>query len=120
MLGKCSNVSNVASSGVSDNTLLIDRPYGGLAILWHSKYNSTVSIYNLEHNRFCGIKFSRPTFNCAIICIYLPNSNYSSSVVDDNFSDTLHELETFIYSLGVDCIMLAGDFNVDFMRNNAH
>ena len=51
------------------------------------------------HNKFCGIKLRTPTFD---------------------FSDTLHELETFIYLFDVDCIMLVGDLNVDFMQNNAH
>ena len=34
--------------------------------------------------------------------------------------DTLDSLEAFIYALNVDCILIGGDYNVDFLRINAH
>ena len=34
--------------------------------------------------------------------------------------DTLDSNEAFIYALNVDCILIGGNYNVDFVRTNAH
>ena len=57
-------------------------------------------------------------FTCALICLYLPIDNYSTTATTD-LNDTLDLLETFIFSLDVDCVIIGGDCNVDFNRLNA-
>ena len=50
---------------------------------------------------------------------FLPTDNYAN-IISDDIHDTLNTLEAFISSLNVDCIIIGGDYNVDFHVFNAH
>jgi hypothetical protein len=51
--------------------------------------------------------------------VYFPTDNFSCNVSND-LCDTIDALETFIYSLNdVDLVLIGGDMNTDFSRNNA-
>ena len=89
-----------------------------MCILWKNDLNHLVTPYAQFSSRCCAVRLSLEKFTCAIICVYLPNDNYSN-VVSDEMRDTLDSLEAFICALNVDCILLGGDYNVDFLRTNA-
>ena len=105
-------------SGMQDGVLLNGRPYGGVAIVWHSRLNHTVSIYNHFSTRCCAVCVTLGRFKFALICVYFPTDNFSNSPSEE-LLDTIDCLETFIYSLDVDGIILGGDLNTDFLRDNA-
>ena len=100
-------------SGMQDGVLLNGRPYGGVAIVWHSRLNHTVSIYNHFSTRCCAVYVTLGRFKFALICVYFPTDNFSNSPSEE-LLDTIDCLETFIYSLDVDGIILGGDLNTDF------
>lgn len=57
----------------------------------------------------------------ALICnVYIPNDSYSANNVDARFMDVCDQIEMMIGRDAPGFIILGGDFNVDFKRNNAH
>ena len=52
-------------------------------------------------------------FTCTLVCVYLPNDNFANIIFHD-MHDTLNTFEAFISSLNGNCIIIGGDYNVDF------
>ena len=107
-------------SGMSDTELLCGRPYGGVAILWLPHVDVTVVPYPAICNRCCAVKVVTGDVSFAIINVYMPVDNFSSNIIDVELRDTVDNIETFIHSINVDFIVIAGDLNVDLGRSNAH
>ena len=99
------NTSFHACSGMPDDVILQGRPYGGVAILWSSRFNNIVTPNKHFSYRFYTVKVEMGEFTYALICVYLPIDNYSTTTTTD-LNDTLDLLETFIFSLDVDCVIV--------------
>ena len=112
------NTSFHACSGMPDDVILQSRPYGGVIILWSSRFNIIVTPYKHFSNCCCAVKVEMSEFTCALICVYLPIDNYSTTATTD-LNNMLDLLETFIFSLDVDCVIIGGDCYVDCIRLNA-
>ncbi len=111
------NLSFHGCSAMNDNVVLQGRPFGGVAILWHNKFNYMVTPCKQFSNRCCAIKLNLGGMSCVLACVYFPTDNFSPTASED-LTNTIDELETFIFSLNADCILLGGDFNTDFSRSN--
>ena len=98
--------------------MLVGRPYGGLGIVWHSKFNNVVLVCKYFGKRYCAVRVIFGAVKLTLICVYFSIDDHSDSP-NQELLDTLNCLKTFIYSLDVDCIVLRRDFNTDFSRNNA-
>ena len=75
------NTSFHACSGMPDGVILQGRPYGGVAILWSSRFNNIVTPY--KHFSCCAVKVEMGEFTCALICVFLPIDNYSTTATTD-------------------------------------
>ena len=100
-----------------DNELLTGRPYGRVAIVWHSKFNNMVSPYKQFSQRCCAKRVVMYDVTYAFICVYFPTDNYTDNPGQE-LIDTLDSLELFIHSLDVDHVIVGGDLNTDFARLN--
>ena len=97
----------------------IGRPYGGCAILWHSDLALTFTPVKTMSTRICAIQVRSNHFSFIIINVYMP--------CDDNkdvnvymYGDVLSEVASIISLYDDDNeIIIAGDFNVDYSRNNS-
>ena len=108
-------------SGITDGELLQGRPYGGVAILWHKKLASNVQkVKNCDSKRICAVKLSCQQKDILLVSCYMPNDNYHKRKVSDEFINVCDTLECMI-SKNNDCdIIVGGDMNLDYKRNNAH
>ena len=105
----------VGVSGMDDSSLLIGRPYGGCSILYRKSLSSCVTPLHTCSNRFCAIKLCDISGSSILLVnVYLPSGSVVSCFSE--YLNTLGELEGFIESQQCDYTLIAGDFNVDFVR----
>ena len=77
---------------------------GGVAILWHRKYDPFISRLALDDDRIIGIKYETDTSNCInFFQVYLPCVNYSEYI------DRLQNLLQLYFEKGT--VVIKGDFN---------
>ena len=108
-------------SGIVDTELLQGRPYGGVAILWHKKLaGNIVKIKDCGSKRICAVKLCCKQKNILLVSCYMPNDNYHKHYVSEDFITVCDTLECLI-SKYKDCdVIVGGDMNIDYKRNNAH
>ena len=90
------------------------RPFGGCAILW--KKNITVSItpVNTTSPRICAVEVNSNQCKVLLVTVYMPNDNDNHEL----YGDVLSEVSSIICNYEYD-VILGGDFNVDYSRNNS-
>ena len=114
------SISFHACSEMADRELLIGRPYGGVAILWPSNVNFVVLPCPQFSKRCCTVKVTVNNCSFVLINVYFPTDNFSNNVVTEELCDVVNSLETFMLNVDADFIVIAGDFNIDLHRCNAH
>ena len=108
-------------SSVSDEELLLGRPYGGLGILWRKSMAASVRFRTITNtSRACAIEVETHNGTMTLINTYMPVDTQRKNAVSDEFLDTMDKIETFIESCSSSKVVVAGDLNVDFVRGNAH
>ena len=93
---------------------------GGGAILWPSNVNFIVLPCPQLSKRCCTVTVTVNNCSFVLINVYFPNDNYSNSVVTEELRDVVDCLETFMFNVDADFIVIAGDFNIDLHRCNVH
>ena len=98
----------------------VGRPYGGVAILWHTGLTLNglkLTFIPIVTNslRLCAVNIKSNSCNIMLINVYMPTDDNS----DENFNiygDILGEISSII-AAHADCeFIIGGDFNVDFSR----
>ena len=108
-------------SGTPDDELLIGRPRGGVGILWKRTLSDSITFHTIQNtDRACALTIKTGTENILLINIYLPTDNQSKTRIDHSLLCTLDAVEIFIQQCDFRNVILAGDMNVDFTRQNAH
>ena len=101
----CYNSS--AMSSVVDKSLLVGRPFGGVAILV-DKFTASYCTLISRADRYVIIKY----FDILIINVYMPCK--STANYQDVFDDTLSRIINIVNDTVFESIVCGGDFNVDF------
>ena len=108
-------------SGTPDDELLIGRPRGGVGILWKRAISDSVKFHKIPNtDRACAVTVTTGSEVLLCVNVYLPVDNQSKTRIDHNLLCTFDALDIFIEQCGFRNVILAGDMNVDFKRNNAH
>ena len=82
---------------------------GGVAILWHRKYDRFISRLALDDDRIVGIKYEIDTSSCIYFFqVYLPCVNHSIDVFRE-YIDRLQNLLSLYSEKGT--VVIMGDFN---------
>lgn len=111
-----SNFLSTGVSGFDDGTILNGRPYGGCAILWRANIDARISLVEVNSKRMCAIRVERGTFKLLVVNVYMPHMGIEHYL--DVFQEELSTLD-HVLCCNSDChLVLCGDFNVDFDRNN--
>ena len=98
--------------------LLPGRVPGGVAILFDKKLSKHIRPVFSGSRRICAVKYANLNVNILICSIYMP-CDKQVSCVQDEYIETLNSIETLMQSENFTGVLLAGDWNTDFMRNNA-
>ena len=108
-------------SGVDSSCdILSGRPHGGVALLWHERLSSYVSRVKCKNNRICAVTYKPNEFDKFLfLCVYLPCDTMSMNVCQDAYTNVLSDIERLLVNDSYNKIILAGDWNTHFDRNNA-
>ena len=128
--GNVNRLSNISDqymsfgiSSIRNTEILQGRPYGGLGVLWHKSLAGQVQIAKLKQctsNRLCAMEIKTDNEMYMLLNVYLPNDNMHKSHVNEEFLAVCDEIELVINQYSNHRIIICGDLNVDFSRNNAH
>ena len=85
-----------------------DHTWHGVALLWHESLNSEIISIKNTHHRFTGVKLNLKGIIIIAMSAYLPTSGK-----DDEYTDCLGEMSTYIMENNTDkgSVLIGGDFN---------
>ena len=106
-------------SGVNSKCdLIVGRPSGGVAILWHKSLSKCVKPVVINNNRLCAIEvLSANQRKILIMCCYLPCDSGRINDIGHNFLKCLDAVQMFMAKCDYDEILLGWGLNVDLKRN---
>ena len=107
-------------SGVdSKKDIIQGRPHGGVAILWHKSLYNKITVL-ITGNKRCAISVNiSDKQSVLIITVYMPCDSRSHSP-DEEYIDVLNNVEQLLIQSSCNCVILCGDMNTSFARNNFH
>ena len=98
------------------NITHVGRPFGGCAILWNNNLAVSITPIETTSNRLCVVLIKSNNLNIILCNVYMPvNDNSQESF--DVYGDVLYELLTIIDLYRGHDLIIGGDFNVDFNKN---
>lgn len=119
--GSLSHLNYHAVSGIDTDKLLTGRPYGGCAILWKPTLNAVVKPVKFSSKRLCGVTLKIESCQTQIfLCnVYMPIDTKSDNENRIEFNNILQEILTISRRIDVTDVLIGGDLNTDFSRNNS-
>ena len=107
-------------TSVPNDAVLLGRPYGGLGVLWKKTLTSNLKFLDCSHERLQPFVLTLGNAKQVLICnVYFPNDNRSTTTVSEDFYSVIDALEICMQDNILDFTVIGGDFNTDFIRNNA-
>ena len=118
----CANYAYTCRSGVNSKCdLIVGRPSGGVAILWHESLSKCVKPVVINNNRLCVIEIlSENQSKILIMCCYLPCDSRRINDTGDDFPKCLDLVQMCIAKGDYDEILFGGYLNVDLKRNTGN
>ena len=84
---------------------------------------NTLSCYikhiKLSHRRTCAISITIDNVSCLILSVHMPCDTYLVNNVNSEFVDCIDNIENVLHSYDFNHIIITGDFNTRFSRDNA-
>lgn len=113
--------SNYRSHAVSDASLQIPGRRrvgkGGVAILWHKKYDRNITPLSLDDDRIIGIKFVvNSSLSIYFFQMYLPCSNHALCVYKE-YVGRLYNIISLYSENGI--VILMGDMNINLLPGSS-
>ncbi len=100
--------------------IITGRPYGGCAVFCRKSLGMQVQPIQCNSNRMSVCKGTSCDGVVLLLCsVYLPCDTGSGIVVSDEFLYEISILESILCSEVFDHVIIGGDLNTDFARNNA-
>ena len=122
-LGELGNINDrymyTGTSGTDSNSrILRGRPSGGTAIFFRKSLSKFIVPLKLKHKRISGVKITTESnFSYILLAIYMPCDNFSNTV-NQEYVDVVNAIELIINSEDWNGLIVCGDFNTSFSRNN--
>ena len=103
------------SSMDEESQILLERPFGGIAILWKKCFNAYCSIKRYDCDRIVGIEFVYGSFTALFLCVYLP---YDCAENFDDYMFYLSQLLQIIEDFSSPYVYICGDFNANVFSHS--
>ncbi|ELU13926.1 hypothetical protein CAPTEDRAFT_185843 [Capitella teleta] len=105
-------------SGMPERREIIgDRPFGGVAFLWHRSLAASTKIVRCENNRLCAIYITMDTTAVLLVNAYFPCDNHSKTSVDAEYQAALDSALCLWIESDADVVILGGDLGPIPERN---
>ena len=107
------------ASSMDPTVIRSGRPYGGCIILWKGNINYSIKPINILSCRLNCIQVSSKVgFTFLLFNVYMPTDERGNGEHLSEYQDILAEISTISRSISTSFIVIAGDFNTDFLRNS--
>ena len=115
----CNEYVYVGKSGTDNTSHIVNgRWSGGVAILFKKSISPCVDEISVRSRRMCAVALRDETHSIIIANVYMPIDPQSNTLIDDEYNDVVNELEGLLHSTAYTDVVICGDFNTDFSRNN--
>ena len=110
------NSECISSSQMDLDDIKPGRPYGGVAICYHTKLKCIVENIPTKLKSICAIKISIGNLSILLVNTYMPCSEKSDAI--DKYSNILREIGSLCMKSSTQYLILGGDYNADPSRND--
>ena len=127
-LYKLNNIHNDFSAvgvsamlGKSENSIIVGRPFGGVAILYNKFIFKNIKILEKDctDGRFIAINFVSSMFDLIVHCVYFPcrsSSGLQNYITD--FSSVCSKIESLLINFPNSSHLIMGDYNFECNDNS--
>ena len=92
------------------------RPYGGVAICYHTNLKCKVEPINTISKSICALKISIGQLNLLLVNVYMPCSDNTDAI--EKYRSILDEISSICIKSETQHLILAGDWNADPCRQD--
>ena len=110
------NSECISSSQMDLDEIKPGRPYGGVAICYHTKLKCIVENIPTKLKSICAIKISIGNLSILLVNTYMPCSEKSDAIA--KYSEILREIGSLCMKSSTQYLILGGDYNADPSRND--
>ena len=110
------NSECISASKMDLDGIKVGRPYGGLAICYHSHLKCKIEYINTQSKSICALKIHVGNISLLLVNIYMPSSDKREAI--DEYSVILQEVSSICIKSTTQYIILGGDWNADMSKNN--
>ena len=96
----------------------VGRPYGGLAIIWKNNLALSITPIKTINPRLCAVMVKSNNLNIIMCNLYLPCDD-NTDVNFELYGETLYDLINIIDTYRGFDLIIGGDLNTDFNRNES-
>ena len=99
--------------------IVVGRPFGGVAILWHKRFYQSVSTIQTASDRMSAIWITTDLGTILIISVYMPVDYGNEQSVEDYITE-IGLLGGLLESNEYDSVTILGDLNTDLRKGTSH
>ena len=105
----------ISSIDVTDS-IMLGRPYGGVAVMWRKHLSSTVKPVSFNDDRIIGLECCFGDVKMLFLGVYLP---YNANQNFDDFVFSLGKIRTIIDEFDSPYVCVLGDFNAEIEKQTS-
>ena len=94
------------------------RPYGGCAIFWPADLKASTHFVDTSHKRLCCLRLCNDDLKLLLINVYMPYESNNDAYIE--YNAILVDIISIADQFQDHCLILGGDFNVDFNKHKVH
>ena len=108
---ECISASQMDLDGIKPG-----RPYGGIAICYHTNLKCKIVPIQTISKSICAVKISIDQFSILLVNVYMPCSDDIDAI--EKYKGILEEISSICFNSDTQHLILAGDWNADPNRND--
>ena len=96
------------------------RNKGGLAIIWRKSVGNNIKQIPCESKRLMAMSLQCNMGSVLLINTYFPVDSHNKTYINPELTEVCDELERLLHACKQQFVIIGGDLNIDFKRNNIH
>ena len=111
-----SNSECISASKMDLDGIKAGRPYGGVAICYHSYLKCQIEYITTNSKSICALKININDISFMLVNVYMPSSDKMEAL--EEYTTILQEVSSICIQSSTQHLILGGDWNADIARND--